>query len=713
MNLWSRDCKRQLQYFKAAVAIEEERVFDNQVMEAADLGLVSELQELWQLVSFWMKQPARLTTGEQQILKSVAHVMTKTELLKDDEGVETLPTGLVRGDHLALVKKSSLPDWRRSHPPKNILIPDKNILDDNTSTWRIPTHEVLLHPFTQQSRRLIKFGTWLDTPVVLKKTVSPQDKEVKAMAQRRIDLNHPNILKLYGVCDGYYVYEYAAHGTLSDFLNQQRVSSGGKSSKLVWQKLLEAAQGLQYLHERGLVHGNVTAKNLLVSNDGIVKLAGFGGSGTLQQRGTGDKRLADDVFAFGTCNIQLIDGHITPEKWGKIIPQQPQGFTSEQWRLVRHIRNPDPENRLPIGAVVHDIKRLVDEPSTSFKPPPSNRSLSVLFQDHLSTLRQSLLSDCTNKEYSYELEMYEQLLPRLSDIADQLVLEAPSCADESGRSRRHGYAPHSWLSIVSRFQLLVNELSGYVAMNRAVRLAIGRKNAQSVYELHRELDQLVSTTRLHKLVEAAARKYIHCQWEKQWYTLRRHQAQVLCQQMSDVPTILKEVEEDSSTSKSGWTRHVQGFWAVLEFERLRYPTEYTAEELDTIRHTALEIADTVLDSKSTLPKWFLPPYEVDLKVNKATLGRGAFGSVHRGTWLDSSVVIKRVLGPSSSRDGTTTPSDGEVIFKHEADIWSRLNHPHVIALYGACHVGEPFFVCEYATKGTRLMRGKTVVRHSI
>lgn len=83
MNLWSRDCKRQLQYFKAAVAIEEERVFDNQVMEAADLGLVSELQELWQLVSFWMKQPARLTTGEQQIIKSVAHVMTKTELLKD------------------------------------------------------------------------------------------------------------------------------------------------------------------------------------------------------------------------------------------------------------------------------------------------------------------------------------------------------------------------------------------------------------------------------------------------------------------------------------------------------------------------------------------------------------------------------------------------------------------------------------------------------
>ncbi|KAG2797156.1 hypothetical protein PC129_g21222 [Phytophthora cactorum] len=709
VDLWSRDCKRQLHYFTTTVAIGDEKgVFASQLKEAAGLGLVSELQELWELASFWMKQPARLTAGEQQLLNRVAQVMAKKELFKDYEGVDTLPAGLVRGDLLALVKKSSLPDWRRSHKHPSLL--DKNILDENSPTWRIPAQEVQLdqlHPSAQQSRRSIVFGTWLDTPVVLQNVVPSHEEgkpALESVAKTWIELNHPNILKLYGLCDDYFVSEYAAHGMLSDYLNQQRHVSGGKSSRLVWQKLLEAAQGLQYLHERGLVHGNLIAKNLLVSSDGIVKLSGFGERGALQEVGTGDKRLADDVFALGTCIIQLVDGHITPVKWGKIIAQQPQGFTSEQWRLVRHIRNPVPDERLTIGAVAHDIKRLVDELSTNSQAPTSNRSLSALFQDNLDSIRQALNTSSTSKEYlPCELEINKQLLPRLSDVADQLVLEASSCIEGSGRSRRHGYAVQSWQSIVSRFQLLINEPFNRLASNRAVWLAVGRKSAQSVYELHRELDQLVSTTRLEKLVEAAATKDLHRQWETQWYTLRRQQAQVLCDKASDISAVLKEFEEDSSDKlDSGWARHVQGFWAVLEFERLRHPIKYTAEELGTIKRAASDIADTctILDLALVLPRWFLPPYEVDLRLDKSTLGRGAFGSVHRGTWLDSPVVIKRVLGPNSRLDGMTTPSDGEVIFKHEADIWSRLNHPHVIALFGACHVGQPFFVCEYAAKGT-------------
>lgn len=54
----------------------------------------------------------------------------------------------------------------------------------------------------------------------------------------------------------------------------------------------------------------------------------------------------------------------------------------------------------------------------------------------------------------------------------------------------------------------------------------------------------------------------------------------------------------------------------------------------------------------------------------------------------------------------------------EANIWSTLNHPNVVKLYGACHAGNsssplrsldeserqterrPFFVCEYASEGT-------------
>ncbi|GMF23627.1 unnamed protein product [Phytophthora lilii] len=41
-----------------------------------------------------------------------------------------------------------------------------------------------------------------------------------------------------------------------------------------------------------------------------------------------------------------------------------------------------------------------------------------------------------------------------------------------------------------------------------------------------------------------------------------------------------------------------------------------------------------------------------------------------------------------------------IMFQHEVDIWFRLSHPHVVRLFSDCHIGKPFFVCEYATNGT-------------
>ncbi|KAE9032507.1 hypothetical protein PR003_g7752 [Phytophthora rubi] len=38
-------------------------------------------------------------------------------------------------------------------------------------------------------------------------------------------------------------------------------------------------------------------------------------------------------------------------------------------------------------------------------------------------------------------------------------------------------------------------------------------------------------------------------------------------------------------------------------------------------------------------------------------------------------------------------------FFKEVEVWRRLNNPHVVELFGACHVSTPaFFLCEDATK---------------
>ncbi|EGZ12028.1 hypothetical protein PHYSODRAFT_454054, partial [Phytophthora sojae] len=91
-----------------------------------------------------------------------------------------------------------------------------------------------------------------------------------------------------------------------------------------------------------------------------------------------------------------------------------------------------------------------------------------------------------------------------------------------------------------------------------------------------------------------------------------------------------------------------------------------------------------------IPEWFIPWYELIVDEWNC-LGEGGFGSVNRATWLDSEVVVKRVTLPGSK---------AIAMFRREVDIWFGFSHPHVIRLFGACHVGRPFFVCEYATNGT-------------
>lgn len=76
------------------------------------------------------------------------------------------------------------------------------------------------------------------------------------------------------------------------------------------------------------------------------------------------------------------------------------------------------------------------------------------------------------------------------------------------------------------------------------------------------------------------------------------------------------------------------------------------------------------------------------------IGEGAFGAVYKGMWLDTPVVIK-FMGYEEDRG-----KSGTRLFLHEVNVWHQLNHPHIVKLYGASHVGKRYFVCEYASCGS-------------
>ncbi|KAH9882401.1 hypothetical protein J1614_000637 [Plenodomus biglobosus] len=89
-------------------------------------------------------------------------------------------------------------------------------------------------------------------------------------------LNHDNVVKLREVMveknDCFMVFEYLSHD-LTGLLNHPTFKLEASHKKDLAKQLFE---GLDYLHRRGVLHRDIKAANILVSNTGQLKLADFG-----------------------------------------------------------------------------------------------------------------------------------------------------------------------------------------------------------------------------------------------------------------------------------------------------------------------------------------------------------------------------------------------------------------------------------------------------
>ncbi|KAI3686346.1 hypothetical protein L1987_80021 [Smallanthus sonchifolius] len=108
-----------------------------------------------------------------------------------------------------------------------------------------------------------------------------EPESVKFMAREILilkKLNHPNIIKLQGLvtsrmsCSLYLVFEYMEHD-LSGLAAVQGVKFTESQVKCYIKQLLS---GLEHCHDNGVLHRDIKGSNLLIDNDGILKIADFG-----------------------------------------------------------------------------------------------------------------------------------------------------------------------------------------------------------------------------------------------------------------------------------------------------------------------------------------------------------------------------------------------------------------------------------------------------
>ena len=106
-------------------------------------------------------------------------------------------------------------------------------------------------------------------------------------ARRAVKLRHPNVMRVYSVAvfkDRYFmVSEFASRGTIQDLIDKE----GKLPLKKAVRMARQAAQGLAYAEEHGIVHRDVKPANLLITGDDTVKVADLG-IADLTGEGTGD-----------------------------------------------------------------------------------------------------------------------------------------------------------------------------------------------------------------------------------------------------------------------------------------------------------------------------------------------------------------------------------------------------------------------------------------
>jgi eukaryotic-like serine/threonine-protein kinase len=96
--------------------------------------------------------------------------------------------------------------------------------------------------------------------------------EGRAAAQ----LNHPNIVQAYDVGRAgefhYFVMEYVDGRTVFDDIARQKRCPEAEALEIA----IQIGEALLHAHERGLIHRDVKPKNLMITKDGVAKLADMG-----------------------------------------------------------------------------------------------------------------------------------------------------------------------------------------------------------------------------------------------------------------------------------------------------------------------------------------------------------------------------------------------------------------------------------------------------
>ncbi|KAE9271703.1 hypothetical protein PR003_g30434 [Phytophthora rubi] len=285
----------------------------------------------------------------------------------------------------------------------------------------------------------------------------------------------------------------------------------------LWLKLLEAALGVQYLHARGVVHGDLKGNNIVIGGDLKAKVTDFGLSFVAtrdteaqvsgachwvapecllydRQRPT----FASDIYSLGMCVVEALrvveavkSGNNSHECLPWIAADlaavryhatrgnlPPRPFCEDsQWELVTQMCKLEPTKRLSIAEVVDKLTRLASGQPNDLTDISPTGSFELRSVPQVAATAQGLLArlqlESNRNEVASVLLLYVCLWNRLEQIHGQMSIK-------NGEEFRAEFG-----SIVGEVDLVMSTLQE----STTSRLALAEL-ALRCYAFERRLDKL-------------------------------------------------------------------------------------------------------------------------------------------------------------------------------------------------------------------------------
>lgn len=258
-------------------------------------------------------------------------------------------------------------------------------------------------------------------------------------------------------------------------------------------------------------------------------------------------------------------------------------------------------------------------------------------------------------------EMCERLCSRLQNLESQVKAANELIARDASKV----------------YQQLLDKTNVFLMKHVNVHLVTRLVGIQVVIDtcgdLHRELDALLLRFNLSCADQHSWKK----QWEQDATAMRR----LLSKSIYQKEALMDELQDPNTQAEA---------LTLLLFECSHRKLKYTEEEMVLINDIFHFIASFSHLKIPSVPNWFVPPHEVEFNAH-SSFAKGSYGSVHYGTWNGTEVAVKCAF---------LEDDKSHSMFLNETEIWFKLQHPHIVTLFRACHVGNPFFVCDYASNGT-------------